>query len=55
VRKTAPDGKVFWEGEYGVLPTRIACYDLKNEKLLWEQQLENYDMNAIYSIHSATE
>jgi hypothetical protein len=55
VRKTAPDGKVFWEGEYGVLPTRIACYDLKNEKLLWEQQLEEYHMNAIYSIHSATE
>ena len=55
VRKTTPEGKVLWEGEYGVLPTRIACYDLKNEKLLWEQQLEEYDMNAIYSIHSANE
>jgi hypothetical protein len=55
VRKIAPDGKVSWEGEYGVLPTRIACFDLKNETLLWEQSLEDYDMNAIYSIHSMDE
>ncbi|WP_342045383.1 hypothetical protein [Bacillus sp. OTU530] len=52
IKKTRPDGEVLWEGGYGVLPTRIVCYDLKNGKQLWEQQLEDYGMNAIYSIHS---
>ncbi|PWA12713.1 hypothetical protein DCC39_04570 [Pueribacillus theae] len=46
------DGKEQWKGGYGVLPTRISCYDLKNETLLWEQSLENEGMNAVYSIHS---
>lgn len=53
--KKAPDGNRVWEGQYGVLPTRIACYDLKKGKLLWEQQLEDHGMNAIYSIHSESE
>lgn len=49
------DGKKQWKGGYGVLPTRIACYDLKNKTLLWEQPLENHGMNAVYSIHSQEE
>ncbi len=55
IRKRDGDGNEIWEGEYGVLPTIIACFDLKNEKQLWEQQLEDYGMNAIYSIHSENE
>jgi hypothetical protein len=50
-KKTLSNGEVVWGGQYGVLPTRIACYDLNNSKLLWEQQLEDYGMNAVYSIH----
>lgn len=52
-KKYQSDGTVISEGGYGILPTRIACYDLKNGKLLWEQKLEDYDLNAIYSIHKA--
>jgi hypothetical protein len=51
-KKLKADGTFRWEGQYGVLPTRISCYDLKHGKQLWEQQLEDHDMNAIYSIHS---
>ncbi|MCK4889648.1 MAG: hypothetical protein KAS21_00185 [Candidatus Aminicenantes bacterium] len=32
------------------LPTRIAAYDLKEEKLLWELNLEEYGMHAVFSI-----
>ncbi|MED3790821.1 hypothetical protein P4576_27065 [Peribacillus frigoritolerans] len=52
-KKYQADGTIIPEGNYGILPTRIACYDLKHGKLLWEQQLEDYDLNAIYSIHKA--
>lgn len=38
-----------------VLPTRIACYDLKHGKLLWEHGLEQYNLNAVFSIHSENE
>lgn len=55
VKKTEADGTISWEGGYGVLPTRIACFDLKKGKQLWEQQVEEYGMNAIYSIHSENE
>ncbi|XJZ28211.1 hypothetical protein ACF5W4_05275 [Bacillota bacterium Lsc_1132] len=51
-KKRQADGTIKWEGQYGTMPTRIACYNLKQEKLLWEQQLEDYGMNAVYSIHS---
>ncbi|MEW4152452.1 hypothetical protein Q0N88_20420 [Bacillus thuringiensis] len=50
-KKTESDGTVTWKGGYGISPTRIACYDLKNRKLVWEMDLEPYGMNAIYSIH----
>lgn len=55
VRTIDTDGNEFWEGDYGVIPTRISCYDLKNGILLWEQELEEYGMNAIYSIHGEDE
>ncbi|SIS02172.1 hypothetical protein SAMN05878482_109110 [Peribacillus simplex] len=55
LKKLGVDGTISWEGQTGVLPTRIACYDLNIGKLLWEQQVEEYDMNAIYSIHSENE
>ncbi|TPE68332.1 hypothetical protein [Halalkalibacterium halodurans] len=51
-KKVLPNGKTKWEGQYGVLPTRIACFDLKREEKLWEQELEDVGLNAIYSIHS---
>lgn len=51
-KKIQKDGTFVWEGQYGMLPTRIACYDLKQGKHLWDQQLEDYGMNAIYSIHN---
>lgn len=54
-KKVGVDGTISWQGQYGILPTRIACYDLNIGKLLWEQQVEEHDMNAIYSIHSENE
>ena len=54
-RKMTAEGKAEWRGGYGVLPTRIACYDLKLGSLLWEQPLERDNMNAIYSIHRKIE
>ncbi|WP_226672044.1 hypothetical protein [Rossellomorea aquimaris] len=33
------------------LPTRIACYDLKQGKILWECDLERYHFNVVFSIH----
>jgi hypothetical protein len=50
-RKINPDGSVEWEGEIGVMPTRLACYDIKNKKLLWEKNLEEHNLTAIYSIN----
>jgi hypothetical protein len=36
---------------YGILPTRVVCYDLKEKKQLWDMPLESFGINAIYSIH----
>jgi hypothetical protein len=33
------------------LPTRLCCYDLAKNIVLWEIDLENSGMNAIFSIH----
>jgi hypothetical protein len=33
-----------------VLPTRIACYDLQAKKCVREIDLEQYGLNAVYSI-----
>ncbi|WP_191560575.1 hypothetical protein [Metabacillus idriensis] len=53
-KRTDSNGKVTWQGGYGISPTRIAGYDLKNRKLLWEINVEKFGMNAIYSIHSSS-
>ncbi len=53
-KKLQANGTMKWEGQYGTMPTRIACYNLRLGKLIWEQELESYGMNAIYSIHLAT-
>ena len=37
----------------GNLPTRIACYDLRREDMLWEHNVEEFGLNAIFSIHPA--
>ncbi|MBU8769289.1 hypothetical protein [Cytobacillus oceanisediminis] len=37
------------------LPTRIACYNLVQGKLLWEHNLEKYNFNAVFSIHMEDE
>jgi hypothetical protein len=46
LKKTEADGTISWYREYGVLP-KIVCFDLKKGKQLWEQQVEEYGMNAI--------
>jgi hypothetical protein len=37
----------------GNLPSRVALYDLKRNKLCWEHSLEAAGINAIFSIHPA--
>lgn len=49
------NGQFIQEGWYDTLPTRIACYNLTEGKLLWEHSLEQYGMNAVFSIHSEDE
>ncbi|MCR8848730.1 hypothetical protein NQ095_09960 [Rossellomorea sp. SC111] len=49
-KKTA-DGKTYYVGDYGVMPTRLACYNIHSNTLLWEKNLEEQNMNVIYSIH----
>ncbi|PZD94748.1 hypothetical protein DNH61_17520 [Paenibacillus sambharensis] len=46
--------KVFNQLE-AVQPTRIACYNLAEGKMLWELGLEKYNMHAVFSIHSENE
>lgn len=50
-RDVMPDGTVKWKGQYGHMPTRLTCYDLSSHKLIWEINLEKFNMNAIYSIN----
>lgn len=49
------DDTDFFGLEHEVLPTRIACYHLSQQKLLWEFPLEQYGLNAVFSIHSEDE
>lgn len=35
----------------GNLPSRIACFDLERERLLWEQNLEQHGMAVMFSLH----
>jgi len=39
----------------GKLPARIALYNLKKRELCWEQNLEDEDMNVVFSVHPAVE
>lgn len=49
------NGKIIHGGWFDTLPTRIACYNLKKGELLWEHSLEQYGLNAVFSIHSEDE
>jgi outer membrane protein assembly factor BamB len=49
--KKRADGSTYYVGDYGVMPTRLACYNIKSNTLLWEKNLEEQNMNVIYSIH----
>lgn len=33
------------------MPSRVACFDLKRRRLLWEQDIESHGMNAVFSIN----
>lgn len=37
----------------GLLPTRIAMFDLRREKLCWDVDVEPAEMSVIFSIHNA--
>ncbi|MEH6948238.1 hypothetical protein V7068_14435 [Bacillus sp. JJ634] len=54
-KKLEENGQFVWEGSYGSLPTRIACYNLIEGKLLWEHNLEQFGLNAVFSIHCENE
>lgn len=44
----------FKESElHGAAPTRIACYDLSNQSLVHEVELERVGMNTVFSIHAS--
>ncbi|MBH9965393.1 hypothetical protein ACKA06_03890 [Rossellomorea oryzaecorticis] len=49
--KRNQDGNIEYKGDFGVLPTRLACFNIKKNILLWEKNLEDAGMNAIYSIN----
>ncbi len=34
-------------------PTRISCFDIERKALCWDFNLEDFGMNAVFSIHSA--
>ncbi len=37
----------------GNMSSRIALYDIKSKTLCWEQDVEDYGLNVVFSIHSA--
>lgn len=39
----------------GNLPSRIACFDLEAERLLWEEELEEHGLSVLFSIHAVAE
>jgi len=47
VTALTPQGPKSWRA----LPTRLACIDLKRRAIEWEIDLENFGMNAVFSIH----
>ena len=48
-------GRIGVRQRLGQLPTRIACFDLEREELLWEHSLEGIGMGAVFSIHPCRE
>lgn len=40
-------------GKTALLPTRAALYDLKGRRLLWQVDLEQAGLNAVFSLHRA--
>lgn len=50
-KKIREDGKEIRLGGYGVMPTRLACYDLHSQTFLWDFEVEEFGLNAIFSIH----
>jgi hypothetical protein len=57
LRSTKFRENVKWvvQGLKKVLPTRVACYDLKRRKCIAEIDLEQYGLNAVYSIFPAND
>ena len=57
LRQTRWQHKVRWTKRYlggdghWLYPTRIAAFDLKAKTMLWELDLEPFDLNAVFSIH----
>jgi hypothetical protein len=48
--KINEDGSKTTSGNFGVKPTHIACFDLRAEEKIWEFNMEQHGLNAIYSI-----
>ena len=55
IRPTKFREAVSWvrQGLHRLMPTHIACYDLKQRKKLYEMDLEPFGLNAVFSILSA--
>jgi hypothetical protein len=49
--KKNKDGSTKYVGDFGVMPTRLSCFNIKSNMLVWEKNLEEYNFNVIYSIH----
>ncbi|MEI2663803.1 hypothetical protein [Rossellomorea sp. LJF3] len=49
--KKMEDGSTRYIGDYGVMPTRLSCFNIKTNTLIWEKNLEECGLNVIYSIH----
>jgi hypothetical protein len=49
--KNNKDGSTKYVGDFGVMPTRLSCFNIKSNMLVWEKNLEEYNFNVIYSIH----
>ncbi|MGD6847661.1 hypothetical protein [Rossellomorea aquimaris] len=49
--KKGKDGSTKYVGDFGVMPTRLSCFNIKSNMLVWEKNLEEYNFNVIYSIH----
>ncbi|MCA0148546.1 MULTISPECIES: hypothetical protein [Rossellomorea] len=39
-RREKEDGTTYYVGDYGVIPTRLACYNIQSNTLLWKKTLK---------------